>query len=142
MNDIVESKTAEVDVINHPSHYTAENVNITIEPIQLCEQCGFLVGNGLKYLIRYKHKDNPLQDLKKAEYYFNRWIKSIEKDNDLVDLRVFPTKKNYIFQAFQQLPYFKDMTRFYSDVMIVRALLDWTRQQISDLEMKSVEMGK
>ena len=34
------------------------------------------------------------------------------------------------------------MTRCYSDVMIVRALLDWTRQQISDLEMKSVEMGK
>lgn len=26
--------------------------------------------------------------------------------------------------------------------VIVRALLDWTRQQISDLEMKSVEMGK
>ncbi len=107
MNDIVESKPAEVDVINHPAHYTAENVNITIEPIQLCKQRGFLVGNGLKYLIRYKHKGNPLQDLKKAEYYFNRWIESIGKDNYLVDLSVFPTKKNYIFQAFQQLPFLR-----------------------------------
>ena len=37
MNDIVETKT-EVDVINHPAHYTAENVKITLEPIQLIGQ--------------------------------------------------------------------------------------------------------
>ena len=145
MNDIVETKTAEVDVINHPAHYTAENVKITIEPIQLCEQCGFLVGNGLKYLIRYKHKGNPLQDLKKAEYYFNRWFKA---EGDTVDLRVFPVNKNYIFKAFQHLPYFKQIalqpnyTSLASDVLIVQTLLDWTREKISELEMKSVEMGK
>ena len=38
------------DVIERPKHYALEEVKITLEPIQLCEQCGFLVGNGLKYL--------------------------------------------------------------------------------------------
>lgn len=138
MNDIVDVKNTEVDVINHPAHYTAENVKITIEPIQLCEQCGFLVGNGLKYLIRYKHKGNPLQDLKKAEYYFNRWL---TVEGDYVDMTVFPVNYNYIFNAFKHLPYLKNAA-INSNVGIVQRLLDWTRKKISELEMKSVEMGK
>ena len=138
MNDIVDVKNTEVDVINHPAHYTAENVKITIEPIQLCEQCGFLVGNGLKYLIRYKHKGNPLQDLKKAEYYFNRWL---TVEGDYVDMTVFPVNYNYIFNAFKHLPYLKN-TAINSNGGIVQCLLDWTRKKISELEMKSVEMGK
>ncbi len=138
MNDIVDVKNTEVDVINHPAHYTAENVKITIEPIQLCEQCGFLVGNGLKYLIRYKHKGNPLQDLRKAEYYFNRWL---TVEGDYVDMTVFPVNYNYIFNAFKHLPYLKN-TAINSNVGIVQCLLDWTRKKISELEMKSVEMGK
>jgi len=138
MNDIVDVKNTEVDVINHPAHYTAENVKITIEPIQLCEQCGFLVGNGLKYLIRYKHKGNPLQDLRKAEYYFNRWL---TVEGDYVDMTVFPVNYNYIFNAFKHLPYLKN-TAINSNVGIVQRLLDWTREKISELEMKSVEMGK
>lgn len=138
MNDIVETKTTEVDLINYPAHYTAENVKITIEPIQLCEQCGFLVGNGLKYLIRYKHKGNPLQDLRKAEYYFNRWL---TVEGDYVDMTVFPVNSNYIFNAFKHLPYLKNAA-INSNVGIVQCLLDWTRKKISELEMKSVEMGK
>lgn len=138
MNDIVDVKNTEVDVINHPAHYTAENVKITIEPIQLCEQCGFLVGNGLKYLIRYKHKGNPLQDLRKAEYYFNRWL---TVEGDYVDMTVFPVNYNYIFNAFKHLPYLKNAA-INSNVGIVQCLLDWTRKKISELEMKSVEMGK
>lgn len=126
------------DVIERPQHYACEEVKITIEPIQLCEQCGFLVGNGLKYLIRYKHKGNPLQDLRKAEYYFNRWL---TVEGDYVDMTVFPVNYNYIFNAFKHLPYLKN-TAINSNVGIVQCLLDWTRKKISELEMKSVEMGK
>lgn len=126
------------DVIERPQHYACEEVKITIEPIQLCEQCGFLVGNGLKYLIRYKHKGNPLQDLRKAEYYFSRWL---TVEGDYVDMTVFPVNYNYIFNAFKHLPYLKNAA-INSNVGIVQCLLDWTRKKISELEMKSVEMGK
>ena len=33
---------------------------------------GYLKGNALKYLIRYKHKGNPKQDLDKALWYLTR----------------------------------------------------------------------
>jgi len=35
---------------------------------------GFLEGNIVKYIARYKHK-NGLEDLKKAEWYLQRLIK-------------------------------------------------------------------
>ena len=58
------------DVINQPSHYHKHAV--LVEPIQLCELLGFNLGNCLKYCFRYQDKGNPLQDLKKAQFYINR----------------------------------------------------------------------
>lgn len=35
----------EEDIINHPSHYECESVEVSyrVEPIELCEMCGFLM---------------------------------------------------------------------------------------------------
>ena len=35
---------------------------------------GYLKGNTLKYMWRYKYKDSPVEDLEKAQYYLNLLI--------------------------------------------------------------------
>lgn len=66
--------------IDHPSHY---NIG-TIETIDYLESLGiaedFCVGNTIKYLSRYKHKEKPLEDLKKALWYLGRVISKREED--------------------------------------------------------------
>lgn len=68
------------DLIDNQSHYT----NQGIEPIDLMrknfskeEFAGFLQGNVLKYILRYKDK-NGLEDLKKAMTYLTWLIKEEE----------------------------------------------------------------
>jgi len=63
------------DPVNNPSHYNM----LTIEAIDIIEMSmtkeeflGYLKGNSLKYMIRYKHKGNPVEDLEKATWYLNK----------------------------------------------------------------------
>ena len=64
------------DDINYPKHYTQG----TIEPIDFIEsnKLDYFEGNVVKYVARYKHKGQPLKDLKKAEFYLKRLIKEQE----------------------------------------------------------------
>lgn len=41
---------------------------------------GYCKGNILKYLWRYRYKGKPLEDLKKAQWYLQRLIDTLEKD--------------------------------------------------------------
>ena len=41
------------------------------------EYHGYLKGNVLKYVSRYKFKGEPLEDLQKASWYLNRLIKEV-----------------------------------------------------------------
>ena len=41
------------------------------------EYHGYLKGNVLKYVSRYKFKGEPLEDLQKANWYLNRLIKEV-----------------------------------------------------------------
>lgn len=73
-----EPKTEKPDPVNHPRHYTQGKV----ESIDSIESAlgpdgfeGFLSGNVMKYLHRYKHK-NGVEDLKKARWYLERLIKT------------------------------------------------------------------
>lgn len=61
------------DLVNHPSHY--EEQSIKLEPIDFCERLPFCEGNALKYCFRAGHKEgaSELLDLKKAQWYLNRW---------------------------------------------------------------------
>lgn len=69
----------EVDVINKPAHYTATK----IEPIDVIETwgLGFHLGNTVKYIARHGKKDpkKEIEDLKKARWYLDRYIESLEK---------------------------------------------------------------
>lgn len=63
------------DPVNHPSHYTQGGIEC-IDALQAaCEDKfeGYLQGNIIKYVWRYRHK-NGVEDLKKARWYLDRLI--------------------------------------------------------------------
>ena len=69
------------DPVNHPSHYTSgsiECIEAIKESMSFEGFCGFLKGNVQKYLWRYQNKNNPLEDLKKARWYINKLIETVE----------------------------------------------------------------
>ena len=59
------------DIINRPKHYTTGAIE-TWDYI-VSQKLGYLEGNVIKYVSRYKHK-NGLEDLKKAQAYLNKLI--------------------------------------------------------------------
>lgn len=65
------------DPIN-PSHYRQGG----LEAIDVIEAfgLGFCVGNALKYILRYRFKHDPLEDLKKARWYLDRRISQLEME--------------------------------------------------------------
>ena len=63
------------DPVNSPSHYNM----LDIEAIDLIEMSmtkdefqGYLKGNALKYIIRYKHTGHPKQDIAKGLWYLKK----------------------------------------------------------------------
>ena len=71
------------DRVNSPSHYTSGKTEV----IDIIEDAvmdapsniyGMLQGQVLKYMLRVWLKDNPLEDLKKAQWYLTRLIEHYE----------------------------------------------------------------
>ena len=67
------------DNVNKPKHYNFSD----LEPITVIETWGmnYHLGNVLKYIARAGKKNDLLEDLKKAQWYLNREIERLEKDN-------------------------------------------------------------
>ena len=68
------------EMVNHPKHYNQG----TYEVIDVIEDWGldFSAGSVVKYVARYAHKENPLEDLKKAKWYIDRLIEIEENKTD------------------------------------------------------------
>ena len=66
------------DPVNSPSHYTHGGID-TIDYIEAkgLDNDAYLF-NVIKYVSRAGYKISKLEDLKKAQYYLNRRIKSLE----------------------------------------------------------------
>lgn len=69
----------DMKMINHPSHYTDGGIE-TIDFIE-AKKLPYHLGNVVKYISRAGKKDNELQDLKKAQWYLNRYIEFLEKQD-------------------------------------------------------------
>ena len=67
----------DMEMVNHPSHYTDGGIE-TIDFIE-AKKLPYHLGNVVKYISRAGKKDNELQDLKKAQWYLNRYIELLEK---------------------------------------------------------------
>lgn len=65
-----------VDMVNHPPHYTKGRIDVLdfIED----QKFGYLDGQIIKYISRYRYKGQPLEDLRKAQFYLNRLIAAEE----------------------------------------------------------------
>lgn len=71
------------DVVNHPTHYTSGSIEC-IDAIKASmgqeKFKGYLKGNIIKYIWRYELKQNPVQDLEKAQFYLNRLLKEVKEN--------------------------------------------------------------
>lgn len=75
------------DVVTHPSHYAWLKDLCGVEPIDICRQFDFNVGNALKYLMRKGKKDGNMtdqekriEDLQKAAFYINDEITKLKAE--------------------------------------------------------------
>ena len=70
-------KEIEFDIIEKPQHYNMGKY----EAIDVIEdwQLNFNLGNTVKYISRAVHKDDIMQDLKKALWYLEREIQRLSK---------------------------------------------------------------
>lgn len=73
----VKVSTKEHDAVNHPSHYTRGDIEV-IDFIE-DQQLPYHLGNVVKYVARAGYKGDKVEDLKKAQWYLNRYIRTLEK---------------------------------------------------------------
>ena len=75
--------TDKEDMVNHPPHYKKGGMEaIDVIEAGIGDQgfVGYLLGNIMKYLLRFPHKGKPVEDLKKARWYLDRLILVVSKD--------------------------------------------------------------
>ncbi len=67
------------EMVDHPDHYNQGKIEViaAIEDWDL----NFCEGNVIKYVARHRHKDEPLEDLRKARWYLERLISRIEDES-------------------------------------------------------------
>lgn len=65
-------------MVNSPPHY---NVGIETSDAIISWGLDFCLGNVVKYVSRCAHKGKKLEDLKKAQWYLNRKIEELEKND-------------------------------------------------------------
>lgn len=72
-----------MDLVNNPPHYNQGNIEcidaIKSASVGLDGYEGYLTGNVIKYMWRWKHKSG-VQDLKKANWYLNKLIEQYEQE--------------------------------------------------------------
>ncbi|NBW11688.1 MAG: DUF3310 domain-containing protein [Caulobacteraceae bacterium] len=68
-------------LVESPAHYTVGGIE-TIDYLKAKaskeEFCGYLRLNVMKYISRAGHKDNTLQEFKKAQWYLNRLVTELD----------------------------------------------------------------
>lgn len=65
--------------VEHPDHY---NKGIEVWDYIISHNMGFIEGNIVKYISRYKHK-NGLEDLQKAKQYIDKLIE-VERNKQTI----------------------------------------------------------
>ena len=76
----------EIDMVNHPAHYTAGNVECidALESMSVGYQNtvqAALAWQVVKYIWRSPLKGKPLEDLQKAQFYLNRLIEKVKHED-------------------------------------------------------------
>lgn len=72
------------DPVNHPDHYTQGDIEC-FDAIRASQgdqaAIDFAICNAMKYIWRHKLKEDPIQDLEKAQQYLNKAIDILKENN-------------------------------------------------------------
>jgi hypothetical protein len=79
MNQIQKRQANEVD---HPDHYGGKDNPCEAIKVIEAHDLDFHLGNAVKYILRARHKGDPLTDLKKAAWYIQRKIEQLEVNHE------------------------------------------------------------
>ena len=75
------------DAVDSPAHYNSGDIEC-IDSIQAMltpdEFIGYLRGNSHKYRWRFRYKNKPIEDLRKARWYEDRLIKYLMENQDVL----------------------------------------------------------
>ena len=76
---------SKVNLVDHPPHYNQgryETINVIDDAIDGAPttQLAYAQGNVIKYILRMWYKNKALQDAKKARWYLDKMISSLEKE--------------------------------------------------------------
>lgn len=66
------------DAVHNPEHYTQSGA--MLQPIDVIRFAPFDLGNAIKYVCRAGHKNDELEDYRKAQKYLDWAIESYEQD--------------------------------------------------------------
>jgi len=74
----------EVDMINSPPHYTSGSIEVLDFIKAKLGMCatpweGYLLGNIIKYLSRYRLKGEPRDNLAKARFYLDKLVSEVRE---------------------------------------------------------------
>lgn len=72
------AEPASEEMVHHPAHYGGEDNPYEVIKVIEAWDLGFNLGNAVKYIGRADHKGNLVEDLKKARWYLDREITTLE----------------------------------------------------------------
>ena len=78
--DIVENTEQKKETVNHPVHYN--KLPSGIECIDVVEWFNFNKGNAIKYVWRAGHKNDEIEDLRKAIFYLEAEIDRLQRERN------------------------------------------------------------
>lgn len=75
------------EMVQHPAHYnqfTQEVIDTILEWVEGYgdPQLGYLLGTTLKYIARGPYKNNLVQDMNKANFYWERFLKRVNEHSN------------------------------------------------------------
>lgn len=78
--NVPEDKTCEAapEKVDHPPHYNAGKIEV-IDAIEAWD-LNFNCGNVIKYVVRHKHKESPIEDIEKAVWYLTRYLVQLKEE--------------------------------------------------------------
>lgn len=133
------------DPVNHPSHYADHYEH---EVIELTEKLDFCLGNAVKYILRAPYKGHEAEDLKKAQWYLKRIVKTDHRpfvkfdignkeDVELADSFKSPLMKEVLWAFTLVIPAYMEQALVKLDTAILEAENRELKKQLKDAEDKA-----
>ncbi len=102
----------------HTQHYADSEVCVYFQPIDLCRELSFSLGNAVKYILRAPFKGSPIQDFSKAIDYLKDYlaIHTINggqsfTENFVLALEAFADDNGFIKTLFNNPNQFKERVK-------------------------------